>query len=276
MSKPARPRSSSYARPTPTAHVAKAAVPSAPAEAKQKRQIVGQYMLGKTIGEGTFGKVKLAVHIPTGEKVAIKILEKGRIKEQADVRRVNREIKILKKARHGNVIQLFEVLDTRTHIFLIMECAEGGEMFDYIVAQKRVEEVQACKFFHQIINGLEVLHHHDITHRDLKPENLLLKATEEGWLVKIVDFGLSNTHEGGKLLTTACGSPCYAAPEMIAGKKYVGPLADLWSTGVILFALVSGYLPFEDANTSVLYKKILSGDYACPKWLSPQVVDLLS
>jgi 5'-AMP-activated protein kinase catalytic alpha subunit len=125
MSKPARPRSSSYTRPTPTAHVAKAAVPSVPTEAKQKRQIVGQYMLGKTIGEGTFGKVKLAVHIPTGEKVAIKILEKGRIKEQADVRRVNREIKILKKARHGNVIQLFEVLDTRTHIFLIMECAEG-------------------------------------------------------------------------------------------------------------------------------------------------------
>jgi 5'-AMP-activated protein kinase catalytic alpha subunit len=119
-------RPSSYARPTPasTAHAAHN-VAKPVHEVKQKRQIVGQYMLGKTIGEGTFGKVKLAVHIPTGEKVAIKILEKGRIKEQADVRRVNREIKILKKARHGNVIQLFEVLDTRTHIFLIMECAEG-------------------------------------------------------------------------------------------------------------------------------------------------------
>jgi len=246
-----------------------------PDAAKPKRQIVGQYMIGRTIGEGTFGKVKLAVHIPTGEKVAIKILEKGRIKEQGDVRRVNREIKILKKTRHGNIIQLFEVLDTKSSIYLIMECAEGGEMFDFIVAQKRVEEVQACKFFHQIVDGIEVLHNNEITHRDLKPENLLLKATPDGWVVKIVDFGLSNTHEGGKYLSTACGSPCYAAPEMIASKKYFGPLADLWSVGVILFALVSGYLPFEDPNTSVLYKKILAGDYTTPKWLSPEVKDLI-
>lgn len=246
-----------------------------PGHGIEKRQIVGQYMLGKTIGEGTFGKVKLAVHIPTGEKVAVKLLEKGRIKEQADVRRVNREIKILKKARHGNIVQLYEVLDTKNTIFLMMECAEGGEMFDYIVAQKHVPEIQACKFFHQIIDGVEILHKNEITHRDLKPENLLLKASPDGWIVKIVDFGLSNTHEGGKLLTTACGSPCYAAPEMIAGRKYFGPLADLWSIGVILFALVCGYLPFEDPNTSVLYKKILSGEYSPAKWISPEVKNLI-
>ena len=113
-------------------------------------------------------------------------------------------------------------------------------MFDYIVAQKRVPEVQACNFFHQIMDGLEMLHENEITHRDLKPENLLLKASPNGWIVKIVDFGLSNTHEGGRLLATACGSPCYAAPEMISGKRYEGPKADMWSTGVILFALVSG------------------------------------
>eukprot|EP01038_Epipyxis_sp_PR26KG_P012421 gene12421-16659_t len=242
---------------------------------QEKRKIIGQYMIGKTIGEGTFGKVKLAVHIPTGEKVAIKILEKNRIKDQADVRRVNREIKILKKSRHNNIIQLYEVLDTQNTIYLIMECAEGGEMFDYIVAQKHVAEIQACKFFHQIIDGVEVLHNNDITHRDLKPENLLLKASSSGWLIKIVDFGLSNTHEGGKLLSTACGSPCYAAPEMIAGKKYHGPLADIWSLGVILFALVGGFLPFEDPNTAQLYKKILSGDYHPPKWISAEVKDLI-
>lgn len=174
-------------------------------------------------------------------------------------------------------------------------------MFDFIVAQKRVEEKQACKFFHQIIDGIEVIHRNEITHRDLKPEvgesadccemsiillylkfsifmiqNLLLKATPDGWVVKIVDFGLSNTHEGGKLLATACGSPCYAAPEMIAGKKYFGPMADMWSIGVILFALVSGYLPFEDPNTSVLYKKILAGDYQTPKWISAEVKDLIN
>eukprot|EP01033_Poteriospumella_lacustris_P004455 gene4455-3185_t len=245
-------------------------------QATEKRQIVGQYMLGKTIGEGTFGKVKLAAHMPTGEKVAVKILEKSRIKEAADVRRVNREIKILKKARHPNVIQLYEVLDTQNAIYLIMECCDGGEMFDFIVAQKRVNEVQACKFFHQIVEGVDEIHKNEITHRDLKPENLLLKASPDGWIIKVVDFGLSNTHEGNRLLSTACGSPCYAAPEMIAGKKYVGPLADIWSMGVILFALVCGFLPFEDPNTAVLYKKILAGDYKAPKFISPEVRDLIA
>ena len=239
------------------------------------RKMVGNYILGKTIGEGTFGKVKIAVHIPSGEKVAVKVLEKSRIKEQADVRRVNREIKILKKTRHVNVIQLYEVLDTQNSVYLIMENADGGEMFDYIVAHRHVAEKQACAFFHQIVDGVEVLHHHEITHRDLKPENLLLKHTANGWLVKIVDFGLSNTHEGGKMLSTACGSPCYAAPEMIAGKRYVGPMADIWSMGVILFALVCGYLPFEDPNTSALFKKIMSGQYRAAKWISAEVKDLI-
>ena len=115
----------------------------------------------------------------------------------------------------------------------------------------------------------------EVTHRDLKPENLLLQAAADGWTIKIVDFGLSNTHDGGRKLATACGSPCYAAPEMIAGKKYEGPKADVWSMGVILFALVCGFLPFEDQNTSNLYKKILAGDYKCPKWISPAVRDLI-
>jgi 5'-AMP-activated protein kinase, catalytic alpha subunit len=239
------------------------------------RKMVGNYILGKTIGEGTFGKVTIAVHIPTKEKVAVKILEKSRIKEQADIRRVNREIKILKKNRHPNIIQLYEVLDTQNSVYLIMENADGGEMFDYIVAHRHVPERQACIFFHQIIDGIEVLHQSEVTHRDLKPENLLLKSTPNGWIVKIVDFGLSNTHEGGRLLSTACGSPCYAAPEMIAGKKYFGPLADIWSCGVILFALVCGYLPFEDPNTSALYKKIMSGQYKPAKWISGEVRDLI-
>ena len=241
----------------------------------QQRKVVGPYMLGKSIGEGTFGKVRLAVHMPTGEQVAVKILEKSRIKEQADVRRVNREIKILKKSVHPNIIQLYEVLDTQNSIYLIMEYCEGGEMFDYIVQHKRVPELQACKFLHQILEGVELLHKSDVTHRDLKPENLLLKGSRDGWIVKIVDFGLSNTHEGGRLLSTACGSPCYAAPEMIAGKKYVGPQADMWSLGVILFALVCGYLPFEDQNTAQLYKKILAGDYKPAKWISDDVKDLI-
>ena len=160
-----------------------------------QRKVVGQYMLGKTIGEGTFGKVRIAIHLPTGEKVAVKVLEKARIKEAADIRRVNREIKILKKAHHSNVIQLYEVLDTPNSIYLIMENCDGGEMFDYIVANRYVPEKQACKFFHQIMDGLQCIHENEITHRDLKPENLLLKLSPDGWIVKIVDFGLSNTHD---------------------------------------------------------------------------------
>lgn len=184
--------------------------PSYAQQQAPSKQIIGNYLLQKKLGVGTFGEVRLGIHIPTGEKVAVKILEKSRVKEQADIRRVNREIKILKKTRHCNIIQLYEVLDTPTAIYLMMENAEGGEMFDYIVAHRHVSELQACKFFHQIIDGVEVLHKNEITHRDLKPENLLLKASPGGWTVKIVDFGLSNTHEGGRFLSTACGSPCYA------------------------------------------------------------------
>ena len=242
----------------------------------KKSITIGQYHLGKSIGQGTFGKVKLGTHTLSSEKVAIKVLQKSKIKEVADVERVSREIAILKKVNHDQVIRLFEVIDTPQAIYLIMEFCEGGELFDYIVKHTRIKEPIAVRFFHQIIDGLDYLHQVNVIHRDLKPENLLMQRRPEGWHIKIVDFGLSNTNEGNKLLKTACGSPCYAAPEMIAGKKYHGPLADLWSVGVILFAMVCGYLPFEDNNTAQLYKKILRGSYKAPKFISSQVRDLIA
>jgi serine/threonine protein kinase len=239
------------------------------------KKVVGQYVLQRAVGEGTFGKVKLAVHIPTGEKVAIKILEKSKIKDPSDVKRVQREIKILKRAKHNNIVQLFEVLDTQNSIYLIMEWAECGELFAYIVKNKRIGESQACYLFHQIVNGVESLHQNCISHRDLKPENILLKDCGGKFLVKIADFGLSNTYESGGRLLTACGSPCYAPPEMIAGRQYDGSLSDIWSIGVILFAMVCGYLPFEDENTSQLYRKILAAEYKPAKWLSIYAKDLI-
>ncbi|ETV92363.1 CAMK/CAMKL/AMPK protein kinase [Aphanomyces invadans] len=239
-------------------------------------QVIGDYVLGKTIGRGTFGKVKIGMHLSTGEKVAVKILEKCRILEIADAERVAREIKILKRNFHTNVIQLYQVIDTSEAIYLVMEYIDGGEMFEYIVKHHRIREKEAVYMFLQIVEALDYLHRNDVTHRDLKPENLLLQGTTaSGLLVKVVDFGLSNTHDGGRLLQTACGSPCYAAPEMIEGKLYIGPKADIWSLGVILFAMVCGYLPFEDNNTSVLYKKILSGQYKPPNYISPSVQDLI-
>merc|ERR1719473_1492018 len=153
-----------------------------------------------------------------------------------------------------------------------MEYASGGELFDYIVKSQRVQEPEACGFFHQIIAGVERIHSMNIVHRDLKPENLLLDDRQS---IKIVDFGLSNTYREGQLLKTACGSPCYASPEMIAGHRYVPSASDLWSCGVILFALVCGYLPFEDQQTAALYRKILNADYQAPKFISDSVRDLI-
>ena len=234
---------------------------------------IGVYILGKTIGKGTFGKVKIGTHGPTSEKVAIKILEKQKIKDTADIERVTREIHILKLIRHPNIIQLYEIIETSRKLYLIMEYASGGELFDYIVNKSRLDENEACRFFHQIISGVEYIHQLGIVHRDLKPENMLLDNDKN---IKIVDFGLSNTYNPAELLQTACGSPCYAAPEMIAGKKYDGLNVDLWSCGVILFAMISGYLPFEDPVTANLYKKILTCEYLVPGWVSENARHLLS
>lgn len=230
-------------------------------------------MISKTIGQGTFGKVKVATHVLTGEKVAVKILEKERIEDVNDVERVAREIHILKMIRHPNIIQLYEIIETPKQLYLIMEYASGGELFDYIVTNSRIKELEACILFQQIIAGVEYITKLNIVHRDLKPENLLLDHKKQ---IKIVDFGLSNTYKPGTLLKTACGSPCYAAPEMIAGKKYVGSQVDIWSCGVILYALICGYLPFEDSNTSMLYKKIINGEYKFPKFMSEEGKDLIS
>lgn len=238
---------------------------------------IGSYTIDKTIGQGTFGKVKLATHTSTNQPVAVKILEKNKICDVADVERVSRELHILKLIRHPNIIQLYEVnftqiIETPKKLYLIMEFADGGELFDFIVAKTRIKEPLACRLFQQLVMGIEYIHKLGVVHRDLKPENLLLDNKNN---IKIVDFGLSNTYQPHETLKTACGSPCYAAPEMIAGNKYEGLKADLWSSGVILFAMVCGYLPFEDQDTSKLYKKILAGDFDIPSFVSKGAKDLI-
>ena len=237
-----------------------------------KPKSIGNYVLERTIGTGTFGKVKLGTHVLTGAKVAIKILEKQKIADASDIERVSREIHILKLVRHPHIIQLYEIVETHRQLYLIMEYASGGELFDHIVEKKRVTEAEACRYLHQIVSGIEMIHSRGIAHRDLKPENLLLDQSNN---IKIVDFGLSNTFKPGQTLRTACGSPCYAAPEMISGRKYKPECSDVWSTGVILFAMVCGYLPFEDTNTANLYKKIIAGDFHLPKFLSEGVKILI-
>ena len=235
---------------------------------------VGHWVLGKTLGEGTFGKVKLGIHLLTGERVAVKVLEKDRITDRGDVKRVTREIQILKHMQHPHIVNLLEVVERPRHIYLVTEYVAGGELFEFIVAHGRLQEGQACRIFRQVLVAVDACHAYGVAHRDLKPENVLI---DENCNVKLIDFGLSNTFEGpAALLRTACGSPCYAAPEMIAGKRYKGSCADLWSLGVCLFAMLCGYLPFEDPDTPALYKKILAGAYQVADHVSSDARDLLA
>jgi 5'-AMP-activated protein kinase, catalytic alpha subunit len=204
--------------------------------------------------------------------VAVKILEKSRIRDKTDVERVIREIRILKEIEHPAFVKLYEIIENIDRIYLIMEYASGGELFDYIVSKDRLSERESHSFYMQILNGIEYLHSKGIAHRDLKPENLLLDSEKR---IKIVDFGLSNKYDPGQTLRTACGSPCYAAPEMIAGKPYRGIDVDIWSSGVTLYAMLVGYLPFEDPNTGLLYKKIILGEYEEPEHLTSRAKQAL-
>ncbi|KAF4390793.1 hypothetical protein G4B88_015683 [Cannabis sativa] len=211
------------------------------------------YKLGKTLGIGSFGKVKIAEHALTGHKVAIKILNRRKIKNMEMEEKVRREIKILRLFMHPHIIRLYEVIETHSDIFVVMEYVKSGELFDYIVEKGRLQEDEARNFFQQIISGVEYCHRNMVVHRDLKPENLLLDSKCN---VKIADFGLSNIMRDGHFLKTSCGSPNYAAPEVISGKLYAGPEVDVWSCGVILYALLCGTLPFDDENIPNLFKKI--------------------
>ena len=235
-------------------------------------KIIGSYELGNTIGRGTFGKVKIGVHLPTNEKVAIKILEKEKIKDKEDSDRVMKEMKFLKTLSHPNIIKVFEILENEKYFFIVMEYAGGGELFHYICRKKRLNENEASLYYYQIINGIEFMHKHNIVHRDLKPENLLLT---QGKLIKIIDFGLSNYFYEGVQLSTPCGSPCYAAPEMVQGKKYSGIKVDIWSSGIILYAMMCGFLPFEEKSNELLFKKISECKVDYPHFLTFTGKDML-
>lgn len=224
-------------------------------------QIIGSYVVGETLGRGSFGKVKRGRHTHSGEPVAIKILNLQKLKSANMDKKIHREIEILRLFSHPNICRLYEVISTVTDMYLIMEYVEGGELYDYIVQKGRVRVPEARYIFQQIVCALEYCHHFRVVHRDLKPENILLGP---GLQVKIIDFGLSNIMKDGEFLTTSCGSPNYAAPEVISGKLYFGPEVDVWSCGVILYALLCGCLPFDEDSVPLLFSKIKKGKYSIP------------
>ena len=245
----------------------------------------GNYILEETIGEGAFAKVKLGTHIHTGEKVAIKILNKEKLFEEAlednlangiegcDIQKIRKEINILKRLRHKNVIQLYEIMESKTNLYIVMEYCEGKELFDYIVKNKYLSEKEACRFFQQIIDGVEYLHLSNITHRDLKPENLLLDNKKR---IRISDFGLSNmTDKIDSLLETPCGTPSYAPPEMLRGEKYNGVYSDIWSCGIILYTMLVGNLPCAESKEDLIYENIMTHNYYFPENISDEAIDLI-
>ena len=234
--------------------------------------VMEEYEILSVIGEGTFGVVKLGKIKENGESVAIKILEKKKIMNEDDEERVKREIDILQKVHHINVIKTLKIEEDEDNIYLVMEFCEKGELFNHIVEEQKLEEIEAAYYYYQLINGLECIHHNEVVHRDLKPENLLLS---KGYILKIIDFGLSNFFDKTNLLSTPCGSPCYASPEMVSGKKYDGFMIDIWSTGIILYAMLCGYLPFEDPDNEILFQKILKCDAEFPEDLSDEAIDLM-
>ncbi|XP_033844361.1 MAP/microtubule affinity-regulating kinase 3a isoform X8 [Periophthalmus magnuspinnatus] len=232
---------------------------------------VGNYRLLKTIGKGNFAKVKLARHILTGREVAIKIIDKTQLNPNS-LQKLFREVRIMKILNHPNIVKLFEVIETERTLYLVMEYASGGEVFDYLVAHGRMKEKEARAKFRQIVSAVQYCHQKHIVHRDLKAENLLLDADMN---IKIADFGFSNEFTMGNKLDTFCGSPPYAAPELFQGKKYDGPEVDVWSLGVILYTLVSGSLPFDGQNLKELRERVLRGKYRIPFYMSTDCENLL-
>ncbi|CAI4212963.1 unnamed protein product [Parascedosporium putredinis] len=259
--------------------------PRGPLREKIKtEQRIGAYKVLKTLGEGSFGKVKLAIHHSTNQPVALKIIARKKLISRDMAGRVEREIEYLQLLRHPTSLNFvppftnrvtlalrYTVIKTPAEIIMVLEYA-GGELFDYIVQNGRMKEAEARRFFQQMICAVEYCHRHKIVHRDLKPENLLL---DDNLNVKIADFGLSNIMTDGNFLKTSCGSPNYAAPEVIGGKLYAGPEVDVWSCGVILYVLLAGRLPFDDDHIPSLFAKIAKGAYTIPQWMPTGAVNLI-
>lgn len=241
-----------------------------------RQLILGRYEIGKLLGMGTFAKVHHGRDLRTGESVAIKIINKEQVKQNHGMmEQIQREISIMRMVRHPNIVELKEVMATKTRIFFVMEYVRGGELFAK-VANRRLPEDKARHYFKQLISAIDFCHSRGVSHRDLKPENLLL---DENGNLKVSDFGLSALpeqlqHDG--LLHTQCGTPAYVAPEVLRNRGYNGACTDIWSCGVILYVLLTGQLPFQHENMMKMYQRIFKADYHVPSWVSGDARRLIS
>ncbi|KAJ9692964.1 hypothetical protein PVL29_011885 [Vitis rotundifolia] len=249
----------------------------------QKNQVVDgarsilfkKYEMGRLLGQGTFAKVYHAKRLGSGDSVAIKVINKDHVKKQGMMEQIEREISVMRLVRHPNVVELKEVMATKTKIFFVMEFVKGGELFAK-VAKGRLKEDSARKYFQQLVSAIDFCHSRGVSHRDLKPENLLLDENEN---LKVSDFGLSSLPEqlrNDGLLHTQCGTPAYVAPEVLRKRGYDGAKADTWSCGVILYVLLCGFLPFRAENVMKMYTKVFKAEFEFPPWVSRQAKQLIS
>lgn len=234
-----------------------------------------RYEIGKLLGQGTFAKVYHARNLKNGTSVAIKVIDKVKVLKVGMIDQIKCEISVMRLVRHPHVVELYEVMASKTKIYFVMEYVKGGELFDK-VSKGKLKHDDARRYFQQLVSAVDYCHSRGVCHRDLKPENLLL---DENGNLKVSDFGLSalaqSKHQDG-LLHTTCGTPAYVAPEVINRKGYDGIKADIWSCGVILYVLLAGFLPFRDSNLMEMYRKIGKAEFKFPNWFASDVRRLLS
>ncbi|XP_051485195.1 LOW QUALITY PROTEIN: SNF-related serine/threonine-protein kinase-like [Apus apus] len=237
-------------------------------------QIAGLYDLQRTLGKGHFAVVKLARHVFTGQRVAVKVIDKSKLAGGA-AGQLLQEVCCMKLVQHPNVVRLYEVIDTHAKLYLILELGDGGDMFDHIMRHEGgLAEARAKHYFAQIVHAISYCHKLHVVHRDLKPENVVF--FQEQGVVKLTDFGFSNRFQPGEMLTTSCGSLAYSAPEILLGDEYDAPAVDIWSLGVILYMLVCGHPPFQEANDSETLTMIMDCRYTVPPHVSAECADLIS
>ena len=248
---------------------------------------IGQWIIGECVGKGASGRVRIAKHRRTGQLAAVKILPLQPLmnsraslathlaKSEKQRLGIDREIVMMKLMNHPNILRIYDVFEGENELYLVLEYVEGGELFDFLVNRGRLPPLDALAFFKQIVYGLNYAHTFSIIHRDLKPENILIHSLSPP-LIKIADWGMAAFAPPALQLETSCGSPHYASPEIVKGMKYQGNATDIWSCGVILYALLTGRLPFDDQNVRTLLAKVKTGVYEIPAHIEPLARDLLT
>lgn len=234
---------------------------------------IGSFVFKGTVGSGAFSVVKLSYNTELKQFFACKIVPRNRISSEDLEERFEIEIRINQQMHHPGVVQIVDLLKDDMNYYIFMEFCPNGELFKYIVDRTRLPEPEAAHFMFQFLDALNYVHSLGVAHRDLKPENLLLDPVGR---LKISDFGLSKFVGDSGMVSTPCGSPCYASPECLSGHDYDGRISDIWSMGVIMFAMVTGQLPWTKRNQTQLFNQIRKGDYTIPSFLSAECKDLLS